>query len=58
MAGSNLNDEILHYWTKGFGTGLGLAMSKSIIEQANGKIWFETEEGKGTTFFVQLPVIS
>jgi two-component system nitrogen regulation sensor histidine kinase NtrY len=33
-------------------------MCKSIIEQAQGEIWFETEEGKGTTFFVQLPVIS
>jgi two-component system, NtrC family, nitrogen regulation sensor histidine kinase NtrY len=33
-------------------------MTKSIIEQAKGNIWFETEEGKGTTFFVQLPVIS
>ena len=47
-----------NFTTKTSGTGLGLAMSKSIIEQANGSIWFETEEGKGTTFFVRLPVIS
>ncbi len=47
-----------NFTTKSSGTGLGLAMSKSIIEQANGQIWFETEEGAGTTFFVQLPVIS
>jgi signal transduction histidine kinase len=33
-------------------------MSKSIIEQANGKIWFETESGAGSTFFVELPIIS
>jgi signal transduction histidine kinase len=33
-------------------------MCKSIVEQAKGHIWFETEEGKGTTFFVQLPIIS
>jgi len=47
-----------NFTTKTSGTGLGLAMTKSIIEQAKGHIWFETEEGKGTTFFVQLPVIS
>ncbi|MFL5809956.1 MAG: sensor histidine kinase [Flavisolibacter sp.] len=47
-----------NFTTKTSGTGLGLAMSKSIIEQAQGKIWFETEEMKGTTFYVQLPVIS
>lgn len=47
-----------NFTTKTSGTGLGLAMSKSIVEQAKGKIWFETEEGKGTIFFVELPVIS
>lgn len=46
-----------NFTTKTSGTGLGLAMSKGIVEQANGEIWFETEEGKGTTFFVRLPVI-
>lgn len=47
-----------NFTTKTSGTGLGLAMTKSIVEQAKGNIWFETEEEKGTTFFVQLPVIS
>jgi signal transduction histidine kinase len=47
-----------NFTTKTSGTGLGLAMCKSIVEQAKGHIWFETEEGKGTSFFVQLPIIS
>jgi two-component system, NtrC family, nitrogen regulation sensor histidine kinase NtrY len=49
---------IPNFTTKSSGTGLGLAMCKSIVEQAKGKIWFETEKGKGTTFFVMLPVHS
>ena len=43
------------FTTKNSGMGLGLAMSKNIVEAANGRIWFETEAGKGTTFFVELP---
>ncbi len=46
-----------NFTTKSSGTGLGLAMSKTIVEQAKGKIWFETKEGQGTTFFVELPVL-
>jgi two-component system, NtrC family, nitrogen regulation sensor histidine kinase NtrY len=45
-----------NFTTKSSGTGLGLAICKGIVEKANGSIWFETEENKGTTFFVQLPV--
>ena len=47
---------IPNFTTKSSGTGLGLAMSKTIVEQAKGKIWFETTEDVGTTFFVELPL--
>ncbi len=46
-----------NFTTKTSGTGLGLAMSKSIAEQARGNIWFEVEEGIGSTFFVMLPFL-
>ncbi|MGG9972811.1 sensor histidine kinase [Ferruginibacter sp. SUN002] len=45
-----------NFTTKTSGTGLGLAMCKGIVEQSKGKIWFQTEEGVGTTFFVELPL--
>jgi PAS domain S-box-containing protein len=37
------------------GTGLGLSICKSITEKHDGRISFETETGRGTTFFVDLP---
>jgi len=38
------------------GNGFGLYVAKGAIEAQGGRIWFESEEGKGTTFFVEVPV--
>jgi signal transduction histidine kinase len=44
------------FTTKSSGMGLGLAIVKNIVENFTGKIWFETKLGKGTTFFVEIPI--
>jgi signal transduction histidine kinase len=38
--------------------GMGLAISKQIVKAHGGQIWFESEEGKGSIFFVELPLKS
>ncbi len=45
------------FTTKTSGMGLGLGIIKNIIENYKGTITFETELGKGTTFFVLLPIV-
>ncbi len=38
------------------GSGLGLAFIKGVVESWGGKVWYETAEGKGTTFYFSIPV--
>jgi len=61
--GKGISDEIKdrlfqpNFTTKTSGMGLGLAITRKIIENANGKIWFETEANKGTSFYFVLPIL-
>ena len=45
-----------NFTTKSSGTGLGLAFVKNSIENAGGKVWFETIVGLGTTFYLNFPI--
>jgi PAS domain S-box-containing protein len=40
------------------GTGLGLFVVKSYVESWGGSVWFKSEEGKGSTFYVKIPAAS
>lgn len=55
----DLKDKIFipNFSTKSTGSGLGLAIAKSGVETAGGKIWFETQLGKGTTFYLTFPLM-
>ncbi len=45
-----------NFTTKSSGTGLGLSIVRKYVETAGGKVWFESETDRGTTFFVELPL--
>jgi PAS domain S-box-containing protein len=48
--------ERLHGYSRYPGSGVGLAIAKRAVERMNGKIWCESEPGKGSCFFVELPL--
>jgi nitrogen fixation/metabolism regulation signal transduction histidine kinase len=52
-----LEEKVFHpyFTTKEHGTGLGLPIVERIIADHHGEIWFESQEGVGTTFFIDLP---
>ncbi len=60
--GSGIPEEIREriftpsFTTKSSGMGLGLAMVKRMVEQAGGRVWFESRGDAGTSFFVELPL--
>jgi signal transduction histidine kinase len=61
--GTGIAESIRHkvflpnFSTKYTGSGIGLALAKRGIEHAGGRIWFETEDGLGTSFFIELPLL-
>jgi two-component system, NtrC family, nitrogen regulation sensor histidine kinase NtrY len=47
-----------NFTTKSSGAGLGLSIVKRYVENASGKIWFESESDKGSVFFIEFPLLS
>lgn len=55
----SLRDKVFlpKFSTKETGSGIGLSIARQGIDQMGGKIWFESESGKGTTFIIELPLL-
>jgi nitrogen fixation/metabolism regulation signal transduction histidine kinase len=56
---SSIREDVFipHFTTKNAGSGIGLAMTKRIVEYWHGSIWFESIEYEGTDFYVALPFL-
>ncbi|MDX9883139.1 MAG: HAMP domain-containing sensor histidine kinase [Prolixibacteraceae bacterium] len=54
----NLRDRMFepNFTTKTSGMGLGLAIVKKVVDNLQGRIWYETETDVGTTFYIEIPV--
>jgi two-component system, NtrC family, nitrogen regulation sensor histidine kinase NtrY len=54
----DIQDKIFtpNFTTKAYGSGIGLLITKNIIQSVNGKIYFETVENEGTDFFIELEI--
>lgn len=46
---------IPYFTTKSSGTGIGLSMTKKMVESSHGKIWFDSKVEEGTIFYIQFP---
>ena len=45
-----------NFTTKESGSGIGLSVARRGIESAGGRVWFDTQAGVGTTFYIELPL--
>jgi two-component system, NtrC family, nitrogen regulation sensor histidine kinase NtrY len=54
----DIQDKIFspNFSTKAYGSGIGLLITKNIIQSVNGKIYFESVENEGTEFYVELEI--